>query len=226
MEEIYELEEEVVDRMPVSRSAKEKLLIALDLIINIIIIVVLVVLVRKFLISPFQVFGPSMCKTLNYIDSECRRGFGEYLIVNKAVYQNFFGFRFSTPQRGDIIVFHPPHEKENFYIKRIIGLSGETVSIRNGKVFVSGEELPEPYIDPGNLTLAYQDSEFTVPEGHYFVLGDNRRESSDSRTCFGASPLACKNSEDHFLPMKNISGKAWVILWPISKIRMLRNPAY
>lgn len=235
VQEIFEIEENVVQSLPISKSKKEKLLLALDLIINIIIIVVLVTLVRRYLISPFQVFGPSMCNSLNHIQGECRRGFGEYLIINKAVYQNFFGFRFEAPQRGDIIVFRPPGNKDDFYIKRVIGLPGEIVEIKKSEVFVENDEYPkglrlnEPYLREQKSTSlggVGEDRRFTVPEGHYFLLGDNRRESSDSRSCFGPTFNSCKNDKDHFVSLKDIQGKSWLVLFPFSKIRIVKNPVY
>lgn len=208
-----------------------------DLFVNIVVVVALVYTVRTFLISPFQVFGPSMCNTLNHINSVCQDGFGEYLIVNKAVYYPFLGKRFGAPSRGDIIVFRPPHNPNDFYIKRIIGLPGEKVKIQNGKVFVynkehqSGFELPEPYLSeenkdktlpvPSHLVATYE-----VPENSFFVLGDNRKKSTDSRTCFrGLGDRECGDAK-HFLPIENIEGKAWVVLWPFDRIRLLPNPAY
>ncbi len=234
MDELYELEEEAVDHIPVSRDKKEKILLVLDLVVNVIIIVALVILVRKFLISPFQVFGPSMCNTLNSIEGTCHRGFGEYLIVNKAIYQDFFGWRFSNPERGDIIVFRPPHNEKDFYIKRVIGTPGDIVKIKSGKVYVKAagskkeEELKEPYTHEQVSTFLYQNptDTFTVPEGKYFLLGDNRKESTDSRTCFGPSGFACRDPEDFFLPVERIQGKAWVILWPFNNLRLLKNPDY
>ncbi|MBI4994041.1 signal peptidase I [Candidatus Peregrinibacteria bacterium] len=209
-----------------------------DLIVNIVIIVVLVFAVRTYLISPFQVYGPSMCDTLNYIKNSCQDAFGEYLIVNKAVYYPFFGKRFSAPQRGDIIVFRPPDNTKDFYIKRIIGLPGEKVKIQNGKVFIfnkehqSGLELAEDYLNkdnkdqtfpiPSHLTANYE-----VPEETYFVLGDNRKKSTDSRTCFrGPGDRECNDPINHFLSVDKIEGKAWVVLWPFNHIRLLKNPAY
>lgn len=210
----------------------------LDLVVNIVIIVVLVFAVRTYLISPFQVYGPSMCDTLNYIKQTCQDRFGEYLIVNKAVYYPFFGKRLSVPQRGDIIVFRPPSNTKDFYIKRIIGLPGEKVKIQNGKVFIynkehqNGWELKEDYLNkdnngqtfpvPSHLSATYE-----VADGTYFVLGDNRKKSTDSRTCFrGPGDRECDENINHLLPTDEIEGKAWVVLWPFNKIRLLKNPEY
>lgn len=209
-----------------------------DLAINILVIVVLVYTVRTFLISPFQVFGPSMCDTLNSIDNKCRDGFGEYLIVNKALYYPFFGRRFGEPERGDIIVFRPPHNSNDFYIKRIIGLPGEKIRLQNGRVLIfnkehqSGFELPEEYLNEQNRNqtyplLSHLVTNYEVPANTYFVLGDNRRKSTDSRTCFkGPGDRECDEPFNHFLPIEYIEGKAWVVLWPFYKIRLLANPAY
>lgn len=208
-----------------------------DLFINIVLIVLLVYVVRTFIISPFQVYGPSMCNNLNYINETCQDAFGEYLIVNKATYYPFFGRRFSTPQRGDIVVFKPPHNPNDFYIKRIIGLPGEKVKIQNGKVFVfnkehqSGFELPEDYLSSENRGQTYPVStqkvtSYVVPKDAYFVLGDNRKKSTDSRTCFRGLLDDCSDPNSYFLDINKIEGKAWIVLWPFNKMRLLHNPAY
>ena len=209
-----------------------------DLFINIVVIVVLVYTVRTFLISPFQVFGPSMCNSLNYLNSVCQDGFGEYLIVNKAVYYPFFGYRYRTPERGDIVVFRPPHNPNDFYIKRVIGLPGEKVKLQNGKVYIyskdhqSGWELPEPYLNDDNKDQTYPVpsqvvTSYVVPQGEYFVLGDNRKKSTDSRACFsGPSDQACSDTNNHFLELGRIEGRASVVLWPFNKVRSLNNPDY
>ncbi|MBI2453767.1 signal peptidase I [Candidatus Peregrinibacteria bacterium] len=205
-------------------------------------VVILVYGVRTYLISPFQVYGPSMCDTLNYVNETCQEKFGEYLIVNKAVYYPFFGKRFGTPKRGDIVVFHPPQNKKDYYIKRIIGLPGEKVIIQSGKVIIAsligdkeygkGVELPESYLSAENRgkTLTYPSqliAEYVVPEDSYFVLGDNRRKSTDSRTCFRIQgSRECDDEKNHFLPISMIEGKAWVVLWPFGKTRLLTKDPY
>lgn len=209
-----------------------------DLGINIIVVVLLVYVVRTYLISPFQVFGPSMCDNLNNIHSVCQEGFGEYLIVNKAIYYPFFGRRFQQPQRGDIVVFLPPHNSQDFYIKRIIGIPGEKIKLQNGKVFVTnknfpnGLEIKEPYLNSDNKNETYAlpshlVTTYEIPEGTYFVLGDNRKKSTDSRMCFrGIGDRECDNPSNHFLPIERIEGKAWMVLWPFNQIRILKNPLY
>ncbi len=210
-----------------------------DLILNVITIVVLVFVIRTYIISPFQVFGPSMCDTLNYQNGECSRSYGEYIIVNKFGYLNLFGWKIGEPQRGDIIVFHPPHNQGEYFIKRVIGLAGETVKFQDGDIYIvnkthpEGLKLEENYlnsVNKGNTLPREGQTEYTVPEGTYFVMGDNRKFSSDSRHCFNETLVTtnCKTSTDeaHFLPVKNIEGKAWIILWPFNKIGFIQHPTY
>ncbi len=118
---------------------------------------------------------------------------GQRLLISKIAY------KFGEPERGDIIVFPPPHlNSDKDYIKRIIGLPDETVQIVAGVVYVNDVPLEEPYItNPGNGSMA----KTTVPTGEYFVLGDNRTNSTDSRTGWT-------------VPLDSIVGKAWLSIWP------------
>jgi signal peptidase I len=102
-----------------------------------------------------------------------------------------------SPERGDVIVFVPPNNERD-YIKRVIGLPGDTVEIREGRVYVNGVALDEPYLK--NLINSDMPAR-TVEEGHYFVMGDNRNNSSDSRS-FGA------------ITPQSIVGRAWLVYWP------------
>ncbi len=211
----------------------------IDILLNIIVIVFLVYVIRTYIISPFQVFGPSMCDTMNNIDSKCQRGYGEYIIINKIGYINIFGWHMDEPRRGDIVVFHPPYNKTEYFIKRIIGLPGETVKLEQGgiiivnKDFPAGFKLKEEYLNTENHdnTHPYKDDMmvFAVPENHYFVLGDNRIASSDSRSCFRENFMDNKCGKDPlapYLPKGNLEGKAWLILWPISKLSSIQDPNY
>lgn len=126
---------------------------------------------------------------------------GDFVIINRLAY------KLGTPGRGDIIVFHyPPDPEREPYIKRVIGLPGETVKIENGEVFVDGNPVREPYI---KASPAYQGI-WSVPEGHLFVLGDNRNSSSDSHS-WG------------MVPLDNVIGKAEAIYFPFTHWRVL-NP--
>ncbi len=210
----------------------------LDIGLNLIIIIGLVFLIRTYVISPFQVYGPSMCDTLNAVDGDCQRGYGEYIIVNKFGYQNFLGWRVGLPKRGDIIVFHPPHNDKEFYIKRVIGLPGETVELIDGYVYIkntdnpNGIRLEEPYLNEENLGNTHPmvgTRTFNIPADSYFVMGDNRLKSSDARSCFSETFTHQKCGESgtsYFLPKDHIEGKAMVILWPLNKISIISDTAY
>lgn len=210
-----------------------------DIVLNLIIIIGLVLVIRTYLISPFQVYGSSMCDTFNNFNGTCSNGYGEYLIVNKLGYQNFFGYQVGLPKRGDIVVFHPPHNPSEFFIKRIIGLPGETVRLIDDKVVIFNEEhsdgweINEPYLNEKNSgnTKPRPDlgSIFEIPNDSYFVLGDNRTGSSDSRSCFADAKLVgnCfENNNSAYLTMEHIQGKAAVVLWPLNKISTIKRPDY
>ena len=192
-----------------------------DVLVNIVVIVAVVVGIRTFLVSPFQVEGNSMLSTLE--DQE-------YIIINKLVYF------VSEPQRGDVVVFFPPHEdKKKYYVKRVIGTPGDEVVIRNGKVYVRAEgtedllELPEAYLDENNTGRTFaqphgggdREVRYTVPADRYFVLGDNRQGSLDSRSFMTKRELPLP-----FVPKENIKGKVWFVVLPVSKIHALEPPNY
>lgn len=124
----------------------------------------------------------------------------EFLMVNKLAY------RFSDVERGDIIVFHYPQNPAEDYIKRVIGVPGDTVTVNAGIVYVNGQALDEPYI---SAPPTYS-GEWSIPEGGVFVLGDNRNQSSDSH---------------HWgnVPIQNIVGRALVIYWPLENFTILKH---
>ena len=162
-----------------------------DFVETIIIALVLALLIRKFIIQTSLVPTGSMIPTLNIRDR---------LFVNKFIY------RFKEPKRGDIVVFSSPHADGKDYVKRCIGLPGDTVQLIKGKVYIDDKQLIL-----GGVTIQ-EDYSFTdaikIPEHHYFMLGDNRGNSQDSRY-WG------------FVPKKDILGKALFTFWPISRMRML-----
>jgi len=126
---------------------------------------------------------------------------GEFVLVNKIVY------RFGEVRHGDIIVFHFPQNPAEDYIKRIIGVPGDKVSIKNQQVFINEQAIEE------NYTAAPPDynGQWVVPADSLFVLGDNRNQSSDSHS-WG------------FVPMKLVVGKAEVIYWPFNEVKSLNQP--
>lgn len=153
-------------------------------------IIVVVIPIRVFVVSPFVVDGASMYPTFENLD---------YLIVNEVIY------RLNAPMRGDVIVFRYPGNPSVFYIKRIIGLPGEKVSIDHGAITITTVDgakmtITEPYIVNEDATYT---KNVSLNEGEYFVMGDNRPNSSDSRTW---GPL----------PKKDIIGRVDLRLLPVS----------
>jgi signal peptidase I len=150
------------------------------------------VLVVIFVVQPVKVEGTSMEPRLEPRDR---------IFVNKFVYY------FSDVKRGDIVVFWYPKDKTKSFIKRVIGLPGETVEVRSGVVYFNGEKLSEPYLAGGFDNESYPLQ--VVPPDHYFVLGDHRNSSNDSR-------------DWGFVPEQNIFGEAVFRYWPLSKLGWTR----
>lgn len=144
-------------------------------------------LVVKVAVQNFRVDGLSMLPNLHN---------GEYILVNKVDYA------VTSPQRGDIVVFRavPAGEPNKDFVKRVIGLPGETVAVRNNTVYINGKALTEPY---HHLPSNYSFGPKKVPAGSYFVLGDHRGDSDDSHMWTST-----------WLPRKDIIGKAMVSYWP------------
>lgn len=194
----------------------------LDVVFNIVVIIAIVAGIRTFLVSPFEVEGSSMMSTLE--DSE-------YIIINKLAYYT------GSPTRGDIVVFRPPNEMSKYYVKRVIGLPGDKITLKNGHVFLTPADNPtkttqlnETYLDERNRGKTYKhppgsgdasETVFQVPEGRYFLMGDNRQGSLDSR-----SFTLEDGSASPYVPEDSIKGRVWFVALPFSKIHAFGNPEY
>lgn len=174
------------------------------LIRDIFLIIVVFILFGVFFVQPVVVEGTSMLPQLHD---------GERLLVNKLVYYKIQNFSWGHIERGDIVVFWFPNDPDKSYVKRVIGLPGETVELRSGKVFVNGTELTEEYLDKEYTQSMPPPMTKKVEEHHYFVMGDNRDNSSDSRY-WG------------LVPEKYIYGKAFFRYWKPSNIGFLEHGEY
>ncbi len=177
----------------------------LDFIETVVTALAIFVVVYLFLFQPHQVKGNSMSTA----DPNAFHD-GEYLLTNKIV------FKFSEPKKGEVIIFKAPQNEDYDYIKRIIGVPGDTIMIKNGKVDVNKQLLDESGYLPNNINTAAgrfirEGEEIIVPPGKYFVLGDNRDHSSDSR-------------EWGYVPEKNIIGEAWFRYWPPNRLGLISYP--
>jgi signal peptidase I len=154
--------------------------------LQVILLALVIFFAIHFMIQNFRIDGTSMEPNIHN---------GEYVIVNKTAY--WFGH---NPQRGDVIIFNAPDQPQNDRVKRVIGLPGDVVEVRgDGTVYVNGQQLEEPYLPPHHSGTS---GTWTVPEDQYFVMGDNRSASLDSRA---KGPV----------PRNKIIGKAWLIIWPL-----------
>ena len=173
--------------------AKNKAIyVVIDLVETLVVALAIALMLKKFVIQTSIVPTGSMIPTL---------GINDRLFVLK------FSYYVNTPKRGDIVVFRSPHDDGKDYVKRCIGLPGETVTISNGTVYINDVPLALP-----GVNVQYDRSylgKTTIPEDAYFVLGDNRGNSQDSRY-WG------------FVPKENLLGKAWFTIWPPRQIRTLR----
>src|SRR5829696_8902718 len=175
------------------QAAKKKLPLFLDLLLQLLLCLALVFgVVKPFVAEAFYIPSPSMVPTLEI---------GDRVLVNKFIY------RFSDPQRGDIIVFRSEAEGGVDLIKRVVGLPGDKVELLHGQLFVNGVPQKEPYTNKKLPDRSFY-ARTTVPKNHVFVMGDNRGNSADSRV-FGP------------LPEKNIEGEAFLRFWPPDRIGLL-----
>lgn len=165
----------------------------LDILQTIVLAIAIFMVVYLFLFQPHQVQGHSMDP--NFAD-------GEYLLTDKISY------RFNDPKMGDVIVFHAPIARRDDYIKRIIATPGQTILIKDGKFYINDKLLDESYLPSDFITrpgaFLNEGKSYLVSSDEYFVVGDNRDHSSDSRSW---GPVK----------RKDIIGKAWLVYWPPDK---------
>jgi signal peptidase I len=180
-----------------------------EVIETLVLTVLIFFVIQNFVAQPYQVKQQSMETTLEP---------GQYVLVDKLTP------RFDSYKRGDVIVFEPPvgwalGEDRTPFIKRIIGMPGDTLELRDGYVYVNGTKLTEPYVyqDPDGQPQPTDptggESRWTIPAGELFVMGDHREASADSRT-FG--PIA----------ESSVIGRAWLRYWPLSTFGLMKAPAY
>lgn len=165
----------------------------LDFLETIVVSLAIFAVVYIFLFQPHQVDGKSMEPNFHN---------GEYILTDKISY------RLHSPNRGDVIVFHSPQDERVDFIKRIIGVPGDSIKVASGHIYLNGQKLTENYVnDPGQVLAGRflrENTEITVPSGEYFVMGDNRNHSSDSR-------------EWGLVSTGGIVGRAFFRYWPINE---------
>ena len=164
-------------------------------------LLILGLLFRAFVLQPFLVDGSSMEPNFHN---------RQFILVDRLTYH------FQTPDRGEVIIFKFPKNPQSDYIKRIIGLPGDTIDIKDNQVYVNNQQINENYLDNGETTIAPAGAitfTKTVGQDEYFVMGDNRNNSSDSRD-WGLVPKA------------NIIGRAWFVAYPMNYFGLVKNPTY
>jgi len=187
-----------------------RLRIAVDWIVTIVGAVAIVLTIKAFVINPYRIPSSSMEATLHCARPApgCESRFSDRVLANRFIYH------FRDPHRGDVVVFETPPEAKakcgagGTFVKRIIGLPGETVQIRLRQgaafVYIDGRRLEEPYIEHDRRDIGPEEK-FKVPAGNYFVMGDNRSQSCDSRV-WGS------------VPEQNLIGKVFMTYWPPQRI--------
>ncbi len=180
--------------------------ITIDWLVTIVGAIAIVLAIKAWVVNPYRIPSSSMEPTLHCArpDPGCESRFSDRVLACR------FCYRFWNPHRGDIVVFETPKLAQircgagGTFVKRLIGLPGETWSEKDGYVYINGKKLNEPYIKPDrrdNRTM----QPIKIPPGHYFMMGDNRSSSCDSR-------------EWGTVPRKNLIGKVFAIYWPPSRI--------
>src|SRR6266567_8049217 len=181
--------------------ARKVYFFTLDLMQTVLLAASIFLVIYIFLFRPFQVSGDSMYPTFKN---------GEYILTN------LIALKTNGIERGDVIVFQAPPDHQKDFIKRVIGLPGETVLLKGGYVYINGKKLDESaYLSSDVKTYGgafLKDNQpFTVPADNYFVMGDNRPFSSDSR-------------EWGLLTRSKVIGKSFFVYWPVTTMRLVHNP--
>lgn len=193
---------EMVDSKRLSSGGGSFLLIFLDLLQVVVIAAVIIVPVRLWVVKPFVVKGASMEEAFHQND---------YLVIDQISY------KFRDIQRGEVVVFHPPERVSQHYIKRVIGLPGETIEIEDGEITIYNDEYPNGTLLRENYiteeTLVDEPVSEVLGEDEYYVLGDNRDASLDSRRL-------------EAIPAEAIVGRAWLRGLPIEDFGMIQIPDY
>jgi len=165
---------------------------AKDWIVSIAAAIAVALLIRTFIVELYVVDGPSMRPTLQH---------EERLVVNKFIYY------FRDPQKGEVVIFRYPRDPSRDFIKRVIATAGDTIEIKEGRVYVNDQLLREDYILEKTRT---EYPKVTIPEGTIFVMGDNRNNSEDSRF-----------PDVGFVPLNLVKGEAVLVFWPVDELKTL-----
>ena len=179
-----------------------------DWIVTIAVAIAVVLLIKAFVVNPYRIPSSSMEPTLHCAEPGigCQSSFSDRVLANRFIYH------FKDPERGDVIVFKTPPAAARCdfglagetFVKRLVGMPGDRIREQNGRIIINGEPLDEPYLDESQRDGS-SFPEQVVPEGHYFMLGDNRGQSCDSRV-WGA------------VPRENIIGEVFAVYWPPQRI--------
>jgi len=197
-----------VPRIEMSRTARVSVLELVDS--GLVAVLLVFCLLRPFVIQAFYIPSGSMLPTLRE---------GDRILVNKFIYF------FRQPEPGEIIVFNAPpaaSKTDKDFIKRVVGVPGNTLCVKDGALYRDGVRLDESYIaETPNYTWPSRDTCVTVPDGNLVMMGDNRNDSNDSHRWGYWSPTTGKWEARPYVPRENVLGRAMVIFWPPQRIRIL-----
>jgi signal peptidase I len=200
-----------VDRL--TRGLPNGLRVAIDWIVTILGAVLIVLVVKAYVVNPYRIPSSSMEPTLHCARpaAGCEARFSDRVLANRFIYH------LRDPRRGEIVVFKTPPEARarcgagGTFVKRIIGLPGETIQVKlvrgDGVVYIDGRRLQEPYVRPDRRTQSAVTPPTKIPPGSYFMMGDNRAQSCDSRV-WGS------------VPRKNLIGKVFATYWPPNRVSL------